>query len=395
MHPNSRLFVFRITRDWQAAGPGIKRALFCLVASLIPCLILYIGLSEAIEPPLLRLWFSIRGQRETPHSVTIVRLDKPAYAKVGRSPREMYPRRYLAEGIEKITSAGARLIVFDGFFDRDGDDAEGDDLLERALAASPIAIGRYTEEIVDTMADGSQKQKRLLVKPINRFARSAKAVIPLEFRLTNGVVREICLSNVRDFLSDVDVPVLEPLRKYVASDIQKPGGFDFINFYGGPSTLTSLSFVELLGSTNKNLNDYFRDRVVLIGIVSDTATGLTDRKDTFITSVSNVPMYGVEIHATIVANLVDGTWIRRIGPQAEGVMLGLAAFVSAFGLMSVGALGALILGITIATGWLVFSYFCFSSFLYFIPSVSLCVIIIPILVIIRWGMLAFSSINKL
>lgn len=390
MDPHLGPLLYRFRRDWQTAGPFIKRTLLSMIVACLPVLLISSGLTEAFDPLLLRPWFGLRGSRETPKSVSIVRLDKPAYDLVRLSTGEMFPRDKLAEGIEKIAAAGATLIVLDGILQRPGDDPEADQALARALEQAPVVIGRWTEESVNVDPNGRRHTKRTSVRPIPLFAERASAVIPLEVRLINGVVREIALSNERDVLSDVAVPLFEPLKEYISPTLTPPGGFDFINFYGGPHTITSLSMAELLSPEVSVDPAYFKGRVVFIGVLSQAGAGIDAGKDTFTTSVSRKPMYGVEIHATIAANLLDRSWIRRLPVQIESLLMSLVAFAVTFFVLAAGPIAALVIALCGAAAWLGLSFLAFAQFRYFLPGLTLFLFLVPLVLVLRWGAIVLA-----
>jgi CHASE2 domain-containing sensor protein len=96
-------------------------------------------------------------------------------------------------------------------------------------------------------------------------------------------------------------------------------------------------------------------------------------------------MYGVEIHATIAANLLDRSWIRRLPVQTEVGMLAVVAFVITF----LSASFSLLPGALTATGgacaWLWFSYYSFVHAFRFIPGATLALVLVLCLIIGRWG----------
>ena len=388
MDPALRPLLYRIRRDWQTALPVVKRGLQSALLACLPIFLFHVGVPEAVEPWLLRQWFLLRGTRPTPQTVSIVRLDKAAYDLANLSTGEMYPRERIAEGIEKIASAGAKLIVLDAIFQRKGDSPAADAQLAAALAATPSIIGRHTEVTVDTDPQGRRQKRKMSVRPIALFAEAAKGVIPLEVRQLNGVVLEIALSNQRVVFSSKKVPLLAPLQQFVSSQLVEPGGFDFINFYGGPSTLTSLSLANVIGPKNAIAPAYFKDRVVLLGVISDAGAGIEAGKDTFLTSFSNSPIYGVEIHATIVANLLDGSWIRRLPLQVESLLMSLLAFVLSYTVLAASIRKTFLLLFGTAWVWFGFSFYVFCQLYYFVPGVTLFLFLTPLLLGLRWSVLA-------
>ena len=128
--------------------------------------------------------------------------------------------------------------------------------------------------------------------------------------------------------------------------------------------------------------EYFRDRVVFIGVSSQVAPGVPG-DDSFPTPVSNTPMYGVEIHATIAANLMDRTWIRRYSPESENMMLGFIGFWGGLLLVSISLPAAMAIVVATAVAWSLLSYLCFSYLLLFVPGTTLFWVVLPMVMVIR------------
>jgi adenylate cyclase len=79
----------------------------------------------------------------------------------------------------------------------------------------------------------------------------------------------------------------------------------FVNFYGPVGTIKTILLDEVLlnwGTTYKH-GEYFRDKAVFVGPISETRF-----KDDHDTPMGM--MHGVEIQATAYANLVHGNWLR-------------------------------------------------------------------------------------
>ena len=358
-----------------------------LIAGFAPIVLLGSGYAEVVEPPVLHGWFRLRGPRPVPQSVTIARIDKPAYDKVNLSPGEMFPRNHMAEAIEAIAEHGAKLIVIDAVAQRPGNDPKADEQLAQALKRTPTVIARGTETVIDSDLTGQRRKTQVQHKPIPLFAESAKSVIPMHVRLTGGRVEHIHQTSAPKDVSGTNVPLINPLRTFVRADVEEPGPWDFINFYGPPSTLPSLSLAELIGDGEGVSSDYFRDRVVFIGAQSGTGTGAEAGKDSFLTSASNEWMFGVEIHATIAANLLDGSYLRRLPLLAEGLLLGLILFASSLSVLSLSLSSGAAVAFLIAALWLGVSYYAFLKLFYFLPAAMLTLVLV-LLVVLRWAAVA-------
>lgn len=390
MDPTLRTILYSFRFRWCAAAPRVLRILLAFAIAFIPLYMINSGRSEAYEPMLLRSWFQERGKRPVPQTVSIVKLDKRAYAKINLSPGELFPRKSMAEGIRKIAAAGAKLIVLDAVAQRPSADPNVDRELAKTFASTPTVIMQSSETVVDNDIFGNRHSTKLYNKNIELFGDSAQAIIQSHVRLTDGVVREICLSNDRDVFSADRLPLLEPLRKFVTPGIPEPGGFDFINYYGPPSYIPSVSFAELIGPTLDLPPEFFLNRVVFIGSHSDSGTGAEAGKDSFLTPVSADWMFGVEIHATIAANLLDDSWIRRLPPLAAAALQVFLLFVAALAILNLGMLPAIALALSLISSCLVASYLAFAKFNLFLPAIVLCGSIFLVLVL-RLGLAGWNT----
>ncbi len=181
-------------------------------------------------------------------------------------------------------------------------------------------------------------------------------------------------------------PLLEPLEKYFERELRAPGGLDYINFYGTSGALTSISLAELFrDSAGGSAIDpqLFRDRAVFIGAKMDAQLGITGLKDIFTIPVERSSMWGVEIQASIAANLLDQSWIRRLKPTQEISLLTVAVFGLTFFVSTVGLVRSLV-GVPLLAGpWLGSSYYAFTAHYLWLPGATLCFVIAPLLLLLH------------
>jgi len=101
-----------------------------------------------------------------------------------------------------------------------------------------------------------------------------------------------------------------------------------IDYYGPPRTIETVSLYQAMDPGTYLPDGFFRDRIVFIGASKVVASNFSDVKDSFPTPFSGGSVghtYGVEIHATIAANLLEDRRIEPLGASAEAVFLiGLA-----------------------------------------------------------------------
>lgn len=92
---------------------------------------------KAIEQKSMDVRFQIRGKRDPGDEIVIVTIDESSIKKLGRYP---WPRRYIAQFIDRITDAGARLLALDVIYSeaQNVDILEALDTLAREYGDSPL-----------------------------------------------------------------------------------------------------------------------------------------------------------------------------------------------------------------------------------------------------------------
>jgi len=184
------------------------------------------------------------------------------------------------------------------------------------------------------------------------------------------------------------IPLLAPLKALVDPSVQEPGDYDLINYYGKPFTLPGIPFYRLVSSDEPPPPELLRDKVLVVGWTERSINAIDpDRRDSFLTPVSDESMYGVEIHGTIAANLLEKNWLRRYSPKWIPHLTvpewdTLVAFVVCFLMTQVTTTYSvrrtapwLIAG---AALWFWLSYLAFSRLNYFVPAATLCGVVLPI-----------------
>lgn len=307
-----------------------------------------------------------------------------------------FPRPFLAELIDALHDAGAKAIGLDVFLDRTypGLNAmdRGDDLLRAAIgrAGNVVLVSR-----VVTTPEGPQLQR-----PDSFFASVAAGVAAAELPTPFETVQDGVLAvrsggslqpsvalalwaRARGFGVDsllgaarqagrFDLPGLPDayagIPQGFLDDWDERQGFALtfpLRYIGPPSVAEAQAgrtntfetySAGLAATTAAFMPEVFRDRIVLLG------TGFHD-SDKFRTPFYNSRpsviegsqatgtygwMYGVEVHANALQNLLDGTYLRPIPDWAKVLMLlmlaGVAGAVPFWSEAGSGALGALFLG---------------------------------------------------
>jgi len=278
-------------------------------------------------------FFRLRGQRAPNSDIVIVAIDDASLNWV-HEPWP-WPRSQLAEIVNWLSNAGARVIGLDiFFFDPSADPAE-DQALANALANAKATVSvnqihRTTEfSGVTNELPLPIFQQALSNFGITEVIRDQDAITRgvAGYQSFNGAIYYNWSFQLASLFLGVDPPT-NP----------SPAGVDFngqlvplnnknqllINFAGPSETYLhtySAAFVPL----GDYPPDLFRDKIVLIGSTSPT---LQDYYPTPFSPVSPTP--GVEIVANTVSTILQGNYLRKAPPWTTVALIILAAIAAWF-----------------------------------------------------------------
>ncbi|MFH1379287.1 MAG: adenylate/guanylate cyclase domain-containing protein [bacterium] len=296
-----------------------------------------LGMWTNLENKALDLRFLWRGKiptfettedGEEKERVVVVGIDEASIEQYGRFP---WPRDYHARLVDVLTQAGAKAIVFDIILSEpDNVNPAGDWKLAMATSASKRVIHcSFFEPRKVAIAGKGLETLVLYHEPIEQLKDSSwKTGFTNAYPDSDGVLRH-CSLEIRyndttyypinllaaslytgkkpeDILSSIP-----EMATYKAIDLDA-GMYRkmlMVNFYGPEDSFPSYSYHQLLNeaiplSFKKN---WVEGKVVLIG---SKIVGAFDHYP-----VPFAKMYpGVEFHATIINNLIEGNFITRIPP---------------------------------------------------------------------------------
>jgi adenylate cyclase len=319
-----------------------------------------------LEGTLIDLRFLARGPRPPPQSILVVSIDDADVAEIGM----MEPmRRALAEAVPRLAADGAVSIVIDLLLsdptpaDRDLADALAQSPgavlsvavtpgpavsrpppVEAALRANafPVVMGYRSER---EGAAAAAQTPRLLAPTVELATAAALGHVNIALspdRIARAAPLAIALGDGA-FLPAISVVAAHRMLAGAPGElVLRPGssvalgarvvatdaaGQVLVNHYGGPGTLHTVSLGALLaGEVEPGL---IEGRVVFIG------AGAESLRDIFATPYAP-DVLGVEVLASLAANLVDDSlirsggalWIAALGLALAAVVLaGLAAAV--------------------------------------------------------------------
>lgn len=327
---------------------------FIVLAALIavvPCLE-YLGLLSGIDAYLYDTFLRLRGDRPVSGRIVIVAIDTRSLDAFGRWP---LARKYYAGMLDRLDRAavvGLDLLLTE---------PAADDAL---LAA---AIRRHGRVILPEYLESPSSVQG----PLARFSPRGTGHVHVEPGIDH-VVREVFHSIYSEgrLLPSLTSVIYETVsgRRFLRAP--PPAGATGapirqqdrhkINFYGPAGTFSRVSLADVVRGAVPPA--YFQDKIVLVGV---TAPGVVDEISTpFSQSRNRVP--GVEVHADILNNLLDGTGIRDLPGRLCVALLLVSSLVLAalflklrergaflaWGTSLVLVLAAAFLLLTLANRWL-------------------------------------------
>jgi CHASE2 domain-containing sensor protein len=300
------------------------------------------GLLDNVERQSVDQRFSWRGTQSPGSQIVIVAVDQATLQKVGIRPP--LPRSDYAAVLDRVRSQSPRLIGVDAQFIGRTDPADDNALLAAIARDGPVLLVTH---------EGSRGP---ITVPAD--VPGAAGAVPVSGAIDkdpDGVLRRMLYAPVR--METFAVRAAEMLRNQPVNEADFPGNHAWIDFRGPPGTFTRYSFGDVLAGTAPP--DAFTGKVVLIGVTDPVG------EDLFVTSISSVPMPGVEVHANALWTILAGFPLKSAGTAADiALMLALIAIPAAIGTRrsglvtlaaSIGLLVVFLGGVQLAfnAGWIV------------------------------------------
>lgn len=254
-------------------------------------------------------------QGTAPQDIVIVGIDDESLDHMGRWP---WNRTVHGSLLQKIDEGGPRAIGLDVLFLEEAEEDEDFALSLSKLSQKPV-LASYAS--LDDYAPRGRIRARDLHRPIDGLLPYVDIAHINTLPEDDGIVRRTVLEIEH---GSSLIPSFAGLIFEKASGARAGLPLDawsraFIRYAGRAKSFEILPYYMVANGEIEP--EYFRDKIVLIGV---TAVGLAD--DYYFTSIDRTyPMYGIEVHANIIAQMQQGlSWVRL----AEGVEIGLIFFLS-------------------------------------------------------------------
>jgi len=280
--------------------------LTAVLASIAVCLI-------SILPP--GRWFERQsfdvislGFREVvPADTILIYLDERSHEVLGQPYDLAWDRSLHARLLDRLTTDGVKLVLFDILFDQPSSTPEAD----RALAAAIKRNGRVILGGNIVRAEEAESEQWRISAPMSELRREANGWGTLSFFPIDSdrVIRRIPAAQDAVFpASWVAATRLQEAEKPTVTELGKT----WIHYYGPPGSFPSVSYHQAL-QPDGIPPGYFHDKVVLVG--ANFATGFSgSAKDSFPSPFSHLgadEMTGTEVNAHLLSTFRDGLALRR------------------------------------------------------------------------------------
>ena len=311
------------------------------VAGLV--LILYAaGLLDSFERQTVDERFSVRGAQSPGSDIVIVGIDQTTRQALGTKPP--LPRAAYAQVLDRMHAGSPRLIGIDTQFLGRSDPANDNALLAAIARDGPVLLGTH---------EGPQGP---ITVPAGVANAPGAVVASLAIEKDpDGVLRRMLYAPVR--LETFAVRAAEVFRNQPVNAADFPSNHAWIDFRGRPGTFPHYSFSDVMAG--RIPASAFTGKAVLIGITDPVGD------DLFVTSISSVPMPGVEVHANAMWTVLAGVPLKPAGGALNvALILALIAILAAAGARksglvtlaaSIGLLVVFLGGVQLAfnAGWIV------------------------------------------
>lgn len=363
-------------------GPLIGALLVAIMGNLI--LLGNFSISSSLVHKSYDYSFHFRKQF-TPKELIVIYLDDASYEELNPSYRR-WDRSMHAQLLDRMTQEKAKAVIFDIIFsgadsanpEKDVEFAEGIEKNTNVILGADYVVGGSSQ---------SMRQSEMLIPPFEPFELACATTGFVQVKSdTDFMVREhFHHGSLNPLITSMTLEAaLWVGNEELENDPEKILDDSWINYYGGPLALPSVSYRQVI-DPDELPSGYFRDKIVIIGQNVRTLEN-NERKDEFRNpyssgwsiNKSDLFMPGVEVHATILLNLIRNDWLKRIPTSWQIAFLTFIGLISGAVVTWAKPMRAVSLSILLSGIGFAFWIYVFKEYNYWFPWLILVLIQIPI-----------------
>jgi adenylate cyclase len=320
------------------------------------------GWFDQLEAHTYDYLFLLRGSVATPKDVVVVAIDEPSFGVIGK--QWPWPRNLHAQLIEGLFQRGAKTVATDIVFAERSKPSEDRSLVDVIRRHPSLIIAAGIDQV-----DREYFTQQIQVLPIKEFIQHSDSfginILPVD---KDGFVRQTCLE-YPPYFSFAHVAVVSYQNKKPMSEDNRANHHQRkmnINYYGPPGSIKTVSYYQALHPERYLPDDLFKGKLVFIGFSLQNLPLVTEKQpDHYFVPYSRhigKTMAGVEIHASIAANLIQNFSIRPFPSQYV-----ISVMITVWGILFLATLGTRLavqcmvfislIVMTIGAGFILFAFF--------------------------------------
>lgn len=284
-----------------------KSLYFMICLFLVFSLFTYFNTFETLESNLQDSLLRSNKNKQIDTRVVVVGIDEESLGQIGQWP---WPRSVHGALLNTISQGSPAVIGIDVIFSEPAPDPEEDAIFVDAVKNNgSVVIPVYG--IFDETIKAEEMKTDELMEPFPELKEASVQGHINTIPDKDGVIRKTILHF--DYQGEkIESFAWTLYKKYMEQHGQQPNIEDLpldawnrmlIDFSGKPGEVEYVSYASVL--SGEVPPEYFEDRIVLVG---PYGMGIADM---YLTPLDHgTPMHGVEIHANIVQNLLNGNYKR-------------------------------------------------------------------------------------
>ncbi len=352
-----------------------------LILCAVHCIIFQSDFGEKLEESVLDIWFSVRGKQKPSDDIVMVALDEQSYNNFNVPITSPWPRRLHTELLKQLKDYGVKRVVFDVLFTDKGPDEAEDQAFADAIKEIPTVLGSSLAATQKTTMSGSFIIEEY-AKPYQPFANNAASLGLVDMPITYGRVRNFNTTTSDNYENILSLGAAGAGAYEKDFKLELPDKDDFINFYSQTRVFPTYSYDTVLETDSRLPDEALRDKIVVVGFLLRGSAGANQR-ETFESPFNGDYIYGSEIHATVISNIINGEWIKRAEHSKELLIVSCFLLVITLLIILLPLKFGGILCLLSTLGWGVIAFISFTSNI-FVPGASAFLIVVPLTLAGTW-----------
>jgi adenylate cyclase len=294
------------------------------VSVLLVVWALFVGLGftkqwEALEHKEFDLLSVMTAPGSSSLPITIVAIDEASFAAM--NIQWPWPRGLHAQLVNHISNAGATVIAFDMLFSENSTPQEDQKFAQAIKNAGTVVLA--ADQVYQ---ETGYTRQWVRVEPLPLFRDNGGVAGLTTVALDSDlVIRKIPES--KDVFWREVIAAFQKAKPGILPEVEpKPGAM--IRYLGPAHTFPFVPYHQILSGDKSLPDDFFKDQIVLVGRdVRATPEAGAAQADTFSTPFINYNRWltpGVEIHATIIENIINQ---QTINPADRATIITLLTLV--------------------------------------------------------------------